>query len=224
MTYIELFDRTAVENLAAFLAMEPERVLFVGSKLPVLEANMKIYETVAREHDLKTEFLKPKTVSESNLQAALRVIQEIVDRYEDCVFDLTGGEEILCLALGMICQRNPKKKIGIYKFHLNNNMVEQCDPNGNKISFATPDMTVRDQIRIYGGDIVYGSVESSDTYRWELTETLCKQIAELWEICKSDMGTWNSQLTTLYQITQAGKRSDEGRTYTANLNVVSLFV
>jgi len=221
MTYIEFFDRTAVENIAACLTFRPEKVIFVGSNLNTMYTHKAIYEEIAREHGLQTEFLNPKVVSKSNLKAGLRILQEIVDENEECVFDLTGGEEILCLALGMICAQNPEKNIRLHKFHLSNSQVVDCDPEGNEMFYAMPDMTVRDQIRICGGDIVYGNVESADTYPWKPLPRLQSLVSMLWELCNDDVSAWNAQMTVLAMLEEIGKREPGGLTTTANVNVLS---
>ena len=59
-----------------------------------------------RGHNIEFLF---KTVSKSNLDNAVELITEIVEAYDDCVFDITGGEEILTLALGIVYSKYPEK-------------------------------------------------------------------------------------------------------------------
>ena len=221
MTYIEFFDKTAVENVAALLTFQPERILFIGTRSQNIYDNMLIYETIAREHGLQTEFLKPKIVTQSNLKGSLQILQEIVDENDVCIFDLTGGEEILCFALGMICAWNPEKDIRLHKFQLRNDQVVDCDPDGNESCYVLPPLTVRDQIRIYGGDIVYGTVDSEETYHWTVTEQLRAQVDQHWTLCREHTKDWNVQMTVLDAIEQYGKPSQDKLTVTANVNVLS---
>ena len=51
------------------------------------------YQKVFADRGHNIEFLF-KTVSKSNLDNAVELISEIVEAYDDCVFDITGGDPV----------------------------------------------------------------------------------------------------------------------------------
>lgn len=107
-----------------------------------------------------------ETVSKSNLDAAVEVLSEIVETYDDCVFDITGGEEILTLALGIVYSKYSDKKIQIHRFNLRNNTVYDCDKDGTTIYKETPTLSIEENIRIYKSAVdqfIFESGEPSDT-------------------------------------------------------------
>ena len=104
MTYIEFFDKVSSRNICACLSFAPERVVLIGHKAKLMEKHKQRYERLFSDRDHSIEFTY-KTVSQSNLDNAVSVISQLVEEYEDCVFDITGGGEILLLALGMVCSQ-----------------------------------------------------------------------------------------------------------------------
>ena len=70
---------------------------------------------------------------------------------DDCVFDITGGDEMYLLALGIVFEKNPNRNIQIHKFNLRNNMIYDCDKDGETVFRDAPKLTVEENIRIYGG-------------------------------------------------------------------------
>ena len=185
MTYIEFFDKTASENISACLTYAPERVIYVGDNSKLMKKHIANYEKVFRARGYDIEFLF-KTVSKSNLDNAVEVLSMIVEEYDDCVFDITGGEELLNLALGIVYSEYSHKNIQIHKFNLRNNSVYDCDKDGNTIYKDTPVLSVEDNIRIYGGEIAYSTPDEEKTYLWDMSEDFLRDIDLIWDICKKN--------------------------------------
>ena len=203
MTYIEFFDRSSTENIAACLTHAPERVILIGKKGKLVEKYAEKYTSVFSDRHQEIEFIS-KTVSRSNLDESIELLQSIVDKYDNCVFDITGGEEILNVALGIVCERNSDKNIQIQRFNLENNRVYDCDKDGNTIYKDTPLLSVRENVRIYGGDIVYGNVDEDKTYIWNLDNDFRKDIDTIWNIYKVGVKSWNSQMSVLASVEEVG--------------------
>ena len=120
MTYVEFFDRVASENICACLTYAPDRVIYIGHKSKLMKKHISNYQKVFSDRGYNIEFLF-KTVSKGNLDNSVKILSEIVETYDDCVFDVTGGEEILTLALGIVYSKYPDRNIQIHKFNLDNN-------------------------------------------------------------------------------------------------------
>ena len=167
MTYIEFFDKIASENISACLTYAPDRVIYIGDNAKMMKRHIENYKSVfaARGHSI--EFLY-RTFSKTSLENAVALLSELVETYDDCVFDITGGEEILTLALGVVYARHPDKNIQIHKFNLKNNALYDFDKDGTTIYRDTPTLTIEENVRIYGGDVLYGEIYEDHTYRWDM--------------------------------------------------------
>ena len=196
MTYIEFFERTAAENVTACLIYAPERVIFIGNNGKLMKRHIERYERVFADRGIAIEF-SYRTISRYNLDDAVRLLSELVETYDDCVFDITGGEEILNLALGVVFERYPEKQIQIHKLNLRNNAVYDCDKDGNTICRNTPRLSIEENIRIYGGDVVYGGFSSGSTVLWDLTEDFAADVHKIWEVCRVNVRDWNVQCSLL---------------------------
>ncbi len=209
MTYIEFFDKIASENISACLTYVPDRVIYIGDNAKLMKKHIAKYERVFTDRGYSVEFIF-KTVSKSNLDNAVELLSEIVETYDDCVFDITGGEEILTLALGIVYSKYPDKNIQIHKFNLRNNTVYDCDKDGKTIYRDTPTLSVEENVRIYGGEVVYGTINESKTYKWDLNPEFLKDINLIWSICKGNVRYWNMQIGIFEAVNFVGKTSDDG--------------
>lgn len=215
MTYIEFFDKIASENISACLTYVPERVIYIGDNSKLMKKHIANYEKVFAERGQNIEFLF-KTVSKSNLDNAVELLSEIVETYDDCVFDITGGEEILTLALGVVYSKYPDKNIQIHKFNLRNITVYDCDKDGTTIYQDTPTLTIDENIRIYGGDVVYGGINEDKTYKWDLNPDFLNDVHLIWNICKGNVRYWNMQIGVFEAVDIVGNISDDGLTTVAS--------
>ena len=209
MTYIEFFDTSPAKNICTCLTRVPERVIFIGSNAKRMHRHVEKYGQIFRDRGQTVEFVV-KSTSQSNLENAVRLLTSIVEEFDDCVFDITGGTEILLVALGIVCQRNPQKNIQFHRFNLQNNTLHDCDQDGVTVYEQAPVLTVEEQIRIYGGEVMYGTVEEEKTYCWELTEDFVRDTEKMWTICKADPQLWNVQLGVFEALEKVGAISEDG--------------
>ncbi len=191
MTYIEFFDKTSSENISACLTYVPDRVIFIGDNARIMKKRISNYAKVFSGRGQNIEFMF-KTVSKSNLDYAVKLLTELVETYDDCVFDVTGGEEMLILALGIVYANHPDENIQIHKFNLRNNALYDYDKDGITIYKDTPTLSVEENVRIYGGDVVYGNINESNTYKWDLSCDFINDINAIWSVCKGNVRYWNT--------------------------------
>ncbi len=215
MTYVEFFDKPASENICACLTDIPDRVIYIGDDRKQMERHIANYEKIFSGRGYNIEF-SYKSVSKSNLDFAIRVISEIVEANDDCVFDITGGEEILLLALGIVCERYKDKNIQLHRINLRHGTVHDCDKDGNTIYKTPLALSVEENVRLFGGEVVYGDVGGEDTYKWELTPDFLKDVELIWSICRQDVRAWNAQLGVFMEIEKVGKVCEDGLTTVAS--------
>lgn len=221
MTYIEFFDKTASENISACLTYIPDRVIYLGDNAKVMKKHITNYERVFSDRGYHIEFLF-KTVSKSNLDNAVALLTELVETYEDCVIDITGGTEILLLALGIVYANHPDRNIQIHKFNLRNNAIYDCDKDGTTIYKETPTLSVEENVRIYGGDVVYGEIDDEKTYKWDLTPDFLDDIEKIWSVCKGNVRFWNVVIGIFEAVETVGET--DGLTTTAKRTALDTYL
>lgn len=199
MTYVEFFDKDAVENVCACLAHKPDRVIFLGADKKKMERHIIRYKKVFEERNIDIDFAVPKSVTKNDLQTMVDVLTQIAEENNDCVFGLTGGEDLHLVAMGIVYERyKDKKNIQMHRFNLKNNTIIDCDQDGKTILEETlPSLTVQENIRIYGGDVIYESEKSGTTYRWSYTDEFISDINTMWDICRENPRKWNTHIGIL---------------------------
>ena len=83
---------------------------------------------------------------------------------------------------------------------------------GKTIFEHTPQLSVEENIRIYGGDVVYGSIDENNTYKWDLNLDFIKDINIIWGICRQSVRYFNAQVGILCAIEHAGQVVKDGVT------------
>ncbi len=197
MTYIEFFDKTASENICASLANAPTRVVLVGDKLKLLQKHTERYRELFRNRGFEVEFIC-RTINKNNMQNIIDELTYLVETYDDCVFDLTGGEDLYLVAVGMVVERHRDKNIQMHRFNIRNGTIIDCDQDGTTIMENDQlQMTIEENVRVYGGDIVYDDVKETGTHIWDMSDDFRDDILAMWNICKWDVRLWNTQIGVL---------------------------
>lgn len=221
MTYIEFFDSVSTENISSCLAYVPDKVIYLGDSTKKMASRIKCYKKFFKSRGYNIEVIA-KSASKSDLSNAVSVITDIVETNDECVFDITGGDEMLILALGMVYTKFPDKNIQIHKFNINKNKVYDCDFDGNTINNKNLSLTVDENIQIHGGDVLYGNVDENHTYKWELTTDFLNDFNHIWSICKTEPGSWNSFIGLLDVAEKVGKVSENGLSTEANQTAIKM--
>lgn len=191
MTYIEFFDTSAVENICECLVEKPDRVILVGDNKKKLEKHARRYHEIFADKGIKIDFLW-RVITRNNLDTITEQLTMIVETWKDCVFDLTGGEDLYLVAVGMICERYPEKNIRLRRINFRSNLLYESFRDGVTIrADEYPVLSVEDNIRFFGGNIVYTEQKSAGTYRWQWDDSFRAQVRAMWDICRVNVREWN---------------------------------
>ena len=192
MTYIEFFSPVVSENICTCLARTPERVVLVGDSRGRLERHAKRYQALFEEKGQHIEFI-PKSVNKNSMQDVINTLSDLVETYDDCVIDLTGGEDVYLVATGIVSERYSARSVQLQRFNLRNGTVMDCDLDGAVLQeLEMPRLTVEENIKFYGGSVIREG--STATYDWDLNPEFVADIAVMWEICRGDPAHWNMVL------------------------------
>ena len=193
MTYIEFFDETSTENICACLTNVPDRVVLMGNKLKLMSKYAEIYKEMLNKRGHDVEIIC-KTINRNSLDDIVNELIKVVETYDDCVIGLTGGEELSLVAAGIVFERFKDKKIQMHKFNIRNNRIIDCDKDGVTIEKLAPELSVEENIHIYGGSVLSEEDKPQGTYYWDVDDEFHDEINAMWDVCKQDVRLWNTQI------------------------------
>lgn len=194
MTLIEFFEKDAIENICSSLTKAPDRVILIGDKLKLMQRHAENYKVILSSRGMDIEFIC-RAVNKNKMQTIIDALSMFVEQYDDCVFDLTGGEDLYLVAAGIVSERYKDKNIQMHRFNIRNNTIIDGDEDGKTIlENDAPVLSIEENIRIYGGDIVYDENREDTTFRWDMTPDFKRDINAMWDICRQDARLWNTQI------------------------------
>lgn len=192
MTYVEFFDKTSVRNICSCLANTPEKVIFVGDNQKLMKKYVGIYRELFLQRGRNIDF-SYRSVAKNDLDSVMRVLSEIVEKNDEIVFDLDGGEDVFLMAVGMIYERYFDRNIKLQRVNVQSNTI--ClGVNEEKYISA---LTIPEHIRIYDGNVIFDDVIREGTHIWDHTEDFKNDIDRMWEICRRDNTLWNREVKDL---------------------------
>ena len=196
MVIVEFFDKVSLENICSALLCRPERVIFVGANQKKMERDANAYHNLLRQKGIKTEFTCI-SVSKNHLQSIVDKLSLIVETCnDDCVFDLTGGDDLYLVAVGIIMGRYGEK-VKCHRFNFLHDKLCDCDADGEVLEVKSFDISIDDNVTIYGGDIVDNSNQECFTYPWDFNKDFLSDVESMWSICRKNPKLWNAQISTL---------------------------
>lgn len=197
MVLVEFFDREPLDNMIGCLSMHPDKVYFVGeSKL--IKRQLKPYRDFLARRKIMPQF-EVRSVMRNNLDNILSVITEIVESENECCFDLTGGDDMLLVAVGIVYQKyKDTKKLALHRYNVRKNTVALCEKGDDlQLESYRPAVTVEESIALHGGAVTSNFKDGKRTESWNYTPEFISDVEAMWEIARKDPSEWNSQIGIL---------------------------
>lgn len=202
MTAVEFYNGTPIENAVSSLTTVPDKIIFIGDG-KVMRRFDCVYRSFLNKRglDIKLEY---RSINKNEISNIVAVLSEIVENEQQCVFDLTGGDELVLVAMGIVFQKYADKNIQMQRLNVKTGVVTDCDKDGTVFFCGRPEISVEENIALHGGAVRYVSDDSVKTYRWDLSEEFICDIEKMWNICRNDPGLWNLQITILGSFEEIG--------------------
>lgn len=196
MTVIEFFDKNPLENLVTTLTLQPDRVIFFG------QAELMMQQREACVRLLREKRLAPEIVWQavdcSNLPLLIETLTRAVEREGSCIIDVTGGEDLVLVAAGVVYEKLRKtQNLQVQKFDLAARKFIDCDGDKQVQNAKLPQLTVAQNIALRGGVIRYQSKDGAGTEPWSITADLYKETDLLWRISCRAPSRWNTAISIL---------------------------
>lgn len=100
-TIIELYDEEPIFNILAAVAFRPETLVFIGGKLMHKERKDRIIRCLEeRGLPIQIHFY---TADANRIPSMLATMERVVDKFSECVVDITGGSSTMLYAAGVFC-------------------------------------------------------------------------------------------------------------------------
>ena len=159
-TLIEIFDAKQYENIITPVCLSQlTKVIYVGSKELMtgerIESLKRFYHQI--KFSIPTQFFY---VERDNAQSIKNRLTQIVKSNHNCIFDATGGEDVILTNVGVISERFSVPVIRI------DTKTKKCIPVHGKalqLSFKERALSVSDFITLEGGRILLYDTVSTFT-------------------------------------------------------------
>ena len=212
MTIIECFENAPFENTISALTANPKKIIYVG-------ADPKMEEKVAKHKAfLYSKHISPiieiRRIDKNNLQNIVDELSAIIQQENGCVIDVSGGEDLVLMAVGMVYQQHRHTyPIQIQRVDVASGRIIDCDGDNITTFSDKITLTVDELIALHGGVVVPENPQPGPT-------TDANDIDLLWDICRIDSGKWNKFISYLNEFRSRG---DNGSTeLTVQMNVTDL--
>lgn len=203
-TLIELFDACQIENVIAGLRFLPQKIVFVGFKEIMTKKRISDLERFFKIRNIDI-LLEYEIVGRYDYEFIFNKLNDIIDKNEDCCFDLTGGKELVLTAMGAV---SAIRNVPMIQFNVRTGKLIRVSHCDNIVETEKSTMMINESVVLNGGSIVY---DDKDDFRWELNTEFKRDIETIWTICKKNCGLWNRQSNVFESFERFGRIDDEYR-------------
>ncbi len=182
-TLIELFDRNQMENVIAALRLQPEKIIFVGFRHVMTVEKRQALNRFFSLKGMKVQ-LAFYEVEQYDYFRIVNSLLSILEREEDCCFDLTGGKELVLAAMGAVSQL---RNVPMVQFDISTDTMIPI-AHGEHLSVVNRSgITIAQSIALYGGAVVQKGMP------WSFDAEFCRDLELLWRFSETDSNAWNRQ-------------------------------
>ena len=182
-TLVELFDTCQIENVIAALRFKPEKIVFVGFKKIMTKKKTGDLERFFKIRKLNIQF-EYRIVSRYDYEGIVEELNKITDENEDVCFDLTGGKELVLVAMGEVAAL---REVPMVQFDVRTGDMLRVKNCGEIPETEKSVMTIEENVALSGGSVV----EDEEQPKWNLTEDFKKDVRVIWGICRKNCRAWN---------------------------------
>lgn len=197
MTLVELFDSCQIENVIAALRFKPEKIVFVGFKEIMSKRRVAALERFFEEKNINIK-LEYEIVGRYDFEYITKTLNNIIDNNSDCCFDLTGGKELVLVAMGVI---STQRNVPMVQFNVRSGNLIAVKNFASDAEDIKSSMTLAESVILNGGAIAEGT---EGWQQWDLNGDFRKDIETMWNLCRKKPALWNWQSGIFETIDKAG--------------------
>ena len=162
-TLIELYDERPMENILSSEVFLPERCIFLLSENEDPESAKQRINAYFRYRGLpiQTRFY---SLDMYNSQEILNWLKTIVNKYEDCVLDISGGTDAALFAAGLLCRDHD---VPVFTYSRSSNCFYNIQNALFADNYKNPvQYRIEDFLKMAGGSMSQGRVDNRILYRY----------------------------------------------------------
>lgn len=222
MVLVEFFDSEPIDNLIGVLTMTPEKVYLVGELKKVTKQSEKYNDFLV--HRSREPIFTPVSVVKNNIDMIVSKLSEIVETSDECCFDLTGGDDVALVSVGMVYEKYKNdKNISLHRYNIQNNTVSfvECTKE-ESVEHVVPGITVAESVSLHGGSVSPVAFKSASSGGWDFTSSVFEaEVNDMWEISCRNPSRWNAVMTILGEWDAINEDSENPLTTTVNVAKVT---
>ena len=191
MTLIECFTEAHIDNVAASLRLRPEKVIFVGD-MEQMQKSIPRYEKVFMRRGLCPQVVMQDS-SGMYFEALCRILNKIISEEDACTIDLTGGGEMVTMAIGAVIatlDAAKRKNVRVERFERNHSVVVDCINGNRSLSDMAMQISVAELVSLHGGCIRTGAYQPPKDCK-------SKELDGLWKVIADSPKDWNYAIMRL---------------------------
>ena len=200
---VEFYSQEPLENVMAMIKYRPEKIIFLGHKDNMITKDINDIKQFCKGKcpDTELEFIE---VPKDDLNGAIDILTEIIRENPGVRFELTGGSELILIALGCIAARMNISKLRIDPF-----TGKEIDIRGDCVTTSDYhfNISIAETIVLHGGVLTPQTGSYSD---WKFTEDFRSDIRTLWDICKKYRNNWNKHCACIDELRKNTQNQHEG--------------
>ena len=213
MTLIEFFTTSPFENIVSAMSGKPEKIIYLGERDELeqrIQCHREFLETQGIHNAIEEWY-----VDSTDLNNIIRALTDIVTHEPDCVVDVSGGEDLILLAAGIVYERySAQYPFSIQRVDLCSGKIVDCINNVDLTLPGYLSVSVDHLISLHGGSIVPEHPQPSDPKHIE-------DINLLWDISKPAPAEWNWFLTAWSELRNKGNNGCNDLNVNLNLRTPS---
>ncbi len=198
---IDIFDEEPIKNIITCMNFKIDKVVYFGQHsvmtLKKMRATQKSLKSICDITEV--EFIE---VSQNNLYKIVELMEREIEKEiksgGKCFFDLTGGEDLVLVAMGILSTQH---KIAMHRFDLPKNelvLLNKWDGaptisdmlEGRKITLNLDDI-----IGLYGGVINYRL--QKDVKNHLMDTEFREDVKNMWNVARNNQRDWNGLSSVL---------------------------
>lgn len=190
MTLIECFTDSHIDNIASCLRLRPQKMILVG-EADKMKAPIRHYEALLRRRQQSTS-ISSCDISGMDIRAICNALDKLIRQQDECIIDLTGGEELVIMAVGAVLARldqDARRHVRVEKYDHTAHAIRDCIRDNRILPHQQAMLTVDEMISIHGGTVLPAAVLPDHCDYQDLDG--------LWKIVSDAPREWNRAIAVL---------------------------
>lgn len=191
MVLIECFTSCHIDNIAACLRLQPDQLVLVGDG-PAMSDAVGRYRKLLKQRGQRTQ-IALCDVAGKDLPGICAALLDLIREDEDYVIDMTGGEELVIMAVGALLALldSPQHRhIRVEKYDWKCGAVRDCIHDNRVLPGKPVELSVEELVMLHGGTLHPRAQQLP-------SHSSLAQIEALWQMASAAPRDWNRDIRLL---------------------------